>query len=91
MNYSVLDDFELLRLFYEEDEDAFAEIYNRYWKVFFYTANNIIQNRDVAQDVVQEVFITFWQRRKEVEIQYITSTGYTIPDIQQYFYCFDKR
>ncbi|MBD0289309.1 MAG: RNA polymerase sigma-70 factor [Flavisolibacter sp.] len=69
MNYSVLDDNDLLRFFYEEDENAFTEIYNRYWKLLFYTANSIFQNQSLAQDAVQEVFITFWQRRKEVQIQ----------------------
>jgi RNA polymerase sigma-70 factor (ECF subfamily) len=71
MNYSALDDSELLQFLHQEDENAFAEIYNRYWKLLFDTANNIIQNSDVAQDTVQEVFITLWQRRKEVEIQFL--------------------
>jgi RNA polymerase sigma-70 factor (ECF subfamily) len=69
MSYSAMDDTELLQLLLQDDENAFAEIYNRYWRLLFYTANNIIQDRDVAQDAVQEVFITLWQRRKEVEIQ----------------------
>ena len=69
MNYSRLDDTELLRLLYEDDENAFAEIYNRYWKLLFYTAHNILQNQSVAQDAVQEVFIAFWQRRKEANVQ----------------------
>jgi RNA polymerase sigma-70 factor (family 1) len=69
MNYSVLDDSDLLRLLLPGDDRAFREVYDRYWKLLFYTAHNIIQDRDVAQDVVQEVFIALWQRRGEVAIQ----------------------
>jgi RNA polymerase sigma-70 factor (ECF subfamily) len=69
MSYSAKEDSELLQLLHQEDEGAFAEIYNRYWKPLFVTAHNLIQNRDIAQDMVQEVFIALWQRRQEVQIQ----------------------
>lgn len=69
MNYSAFDDPQLLQLLFQEDQNAFVEIYNRYWKLLFYTANNIIRDRDIAQDAVQEVFVTLWQRRTEVTIQ----------------------
>lgn len=61
--YSGLNDTELLDLLKADDEAAFAELYNRYWKLLFVTANNILQNYTSAQDVVQDVFASLWQRR----------------------------
>ena len=63
-----LTDKQLTDLLKIGDEDAFTEIYNRYWKLLFHTANNIIQDDEIAQDIVQDVFISLWQRRNEVEI-----------------------
>lgn len=67
--YAGLSDNRLLQLCSEDDELAFTEIFNRYWKFLFRVANNILQNPDVAQDVVQEVFINLWQRKKETPIE----------------------
>jgi RNA polymerase sigma-70 factor (family 1) len=69
MSYSNLDDVELLQLLGEESEEAFAEIYNRYWKLLYTTAYNIIQNEHFAKDAVQEVLIALWQRRADANIQ----------------------
>lgn len=69
MSYSNLDDVQLLQLLGEESEEAFVEIYNRYWKQLYTTAYNIIQDEHFAKDAVQEVFIALWQRRPNANIQ----------------------
>jgi RNA polymerase sigma-70 factor (family 1) len=69
MSYNKLDDSDLLQLLLQGEEGAFSEIYERYWKLLFYTAHNIIRDKDIAQDVVQEVFISLWQGRRAVKIQ----------------------
>jgi len=63
------EDVDLLLLLKNNDEGAFSEIYNRYWKLMYTTANNILQNEIAAQDIVQNIFINIWERRKEVEIK----------------------
>ncbi len=50
------------------DEAAFTEIYNRHWKLLFYTAHNVTQDEESAQDVIQNVFLSLWHRRHAVEI-----------------------
>ena len=50
------------------NESAFTEIYNRYWKPLYNTAYSIIQVQDSAQDAVQTVFISLWRRRNEAVI-----------------------
>src|SRR5688572_6945559 len=69
LNYSKYYDEQLLRLLTENDENAFSEIYNRYWKPLYISVQNILHNTDPAQDAVQEVFISLWQRRHTVQIE----------------------
>lgn len=71
MSYATIGDNELLDLLSAGDEHAFSEIYSRYWKLLFDTANNILQNSEAAKDSVQDVFIALWQRRGAVEIQHL--------------------
>ncbi|MBO9570924.1 MAG: RNA polymerase sigma-70 factor, partial [Chitinophagaceae bacterium] len=58
------------------DEQAFSHIYDRYWKSLYVTANNILQNPTAAQDIVQEVFTSLWQRRNIAEIDNLKSYLY---------------
>lgn len=67
--YNTFTDKELLSLLKAGEESAFTEIYNRYWKLLYYTAHNIVQDEDSAKDIIQNVFISVWQRRNEVEIK----------------------
>ncbi len=64
----LLSDTELLPALKKGDQSAFSEIYDRYWKGLYRSANNILQNPEAAEDVLQDVFLSLWQRRSEVEI-----------------------
>ena len=68
-SYSKYDDEQLVRLLTENDENAFSEIYGRYWKPLYTSVQNILHDTDPAQDAVQEVFISLWQRRHTVQIE----------------------
>ncbi|WP_207516037.1 RNA polymerase sigma factor [Longitalea luteola] len=72
-NYPIHTDNELLRKLHHGDEMAFAEIYNRYWKSLYTSAHNILQVKEVAQDAVQEVFISLWKRRHEIRVDILQS------------------
>jgi RNA polymerase sigma-70 factor (ECF subfamily) len=52
----------------EGDELAFQEIFNLYSRSMFVYAFNIFKSREICEDIVQNVFIDLWSRRKEVEI-----------------------
>lgn len=68
-DYSDHSDHGLLRLLATDDRVAFAELYRRYWKPLFITAASILQDRSTAGDIVQEVFISLWQRRLELKVR----------------------
>lgn len=69
--YNLYSDPELIDLLKSDDKSAFTEIYNRYWKLLFKTALNILQDFATAQDITQNIFISLWERRSEANIQTI--------------------
>jgi RNA polymerase sigma-70 factor (ECF subfamily) len=58
--YFDLTDSELTALFQQRDPKAFEEIYRRYWHPLFLHAYHILGDEDEAQDIIQDIFITFW-------------------------------
>ncbi len=66
--YKQFSDEELFKLAKVDDQSAFSEIYARYWPVLTTTAYRHLQNRACAEDLVQEIFISFYKRRELVEL-----------------------
>lgn len=44
----------------QKDTEAFAELYDRYSGPLYGMVLNIVQNKDIADDVLQESFIKIW-------------------------------
>lgn len=51
------------------DEAAFTALYDRYWAKLFAIAYNRLQSREAAEDVVHDVFASFWANRSSSAIQ----------------------
>lgn len=81
-----MSDNALFSLLSEGDEKAFAEVYARYWSILYLYARKFSGRNDQAEDIVQEVFISLWNR-PELELQtslaaYLyTSVRYKIFDL----------
>lgn len=73
MDYRLLTDEMLLRFLKISDELAFKEIYLRYWKGLYYSALNKINSKEVAEDIVQTVFIDIWEKRQLHSIQNLSA------------------
>ncbi|MEC5146503.1 sigma-70 family RNA polymerase sigma factor [Chitinophaga sp. 212800010-3] len=78
-----LSDIALLQRLYQADEAAFTEIFRRYWEKLYAIAYNRLRIRTAAEDVVQEVLASLWQRRNELNIQHLpgylaTATRYAV-------------
>lgn len=69
MNYRLLDDEILLKFLRISDDLAFKEIYLRYWKRLYYSVLNKINNKEIAEDIVQGVFTDLWEKRDTSSIQ----------------------
>ncbi|MCW3462109.1 sigma-70 family RNA polymerase sigma factor [Chitinophaga nivalis] len=79
-------DPELLLLLREDDERAFREIYERYWKTLYQQAVKKLATTEEVRDIVQEIFFSLWKSRhtlvlRETLLQYLyTSLRYKIID-----------
>lgn len=69
MDYSNLTDQQLVRLLKKDDELAFHFIYKSYWKDCFLTAHRKLNSKSLAEEATQNIFLSLWERRTEVEIQ----------------------
>ncbi|KAA5549627.1 RNA polymerase sigma-70 factor [Adhaeribacter rhizoryzae] len=65
-SYSALTDPDLFDLVKSEDEAAFKEIYERYFDVLYIHAYKRLQDKEEAQDVIQEVFTALWDKREYI-------------------------
>ena len=73
MEYALLSDKLLTKLLHAGDADAFKEIYNRYWKKLYQAALAKTHTEQVAEELVQNIFITIWERRSTAQIEHLES------------------
>ncbi len=57
-------DADLMMSLREGNGHAFAEIYDRYWKKLLAVAYNHCRDKIISEEIVQEVFISLWNRRQ---------------------------
>jgi RNA polymerase sigma-70 factor (family 1) len=77
MNLSTFSDETLITLIAVDDEVAFREIYDRYWKKLFSFATFKTNSREAGEEIVQELFTKLWERRKTIEIAHLESYLFT--------------
>lgn len=68
MNLATLSDTGLIDKVKNNHNSAFEEIFKRYWDPLYVFAFKKLGDEDEAKDVVQNVFINFWQRSATLEI-----------------------
>jgi RNA polymerase sigma-70 factor (family 1) len=69
--HNVTSDLKLLELMARGRQEAFTEIYERYWKKMLLVAWNHTKDKAQAEDIVHEVFLSLWERRTEKFIENI--------------------
>jgi len=65
---STANEYELLCRLIKDDRTAFDAIYRQYFHAVCQNALKITRDITVAEDVLQEVFITLWEKRKTIDI-----------------------
>ena len=50
------------------DQAAFTVLYERYWKTLFREAMNVLRSQKEAEDAVQELFVSLWNRRHTLSV-----------------------
>lgn len=69
ITYPDLTDNELYLRLNTGDENAFTEIYNRFWKKLFTIAVNRIGNLEDAEEIVQDIFTALWNKRFDLVLR----------------------
>jgi RNA polymerase sigma-70 factor (family 1) len=81
-------DSKILKEFKKGDHSAFEKIFERYSKQLFQFSLSYLKSEEVAEDIVQEVFIKIWNSRSEIR----TDTSFqaylftiTLNSVRKYF------
>ena len=72
MSPSQLPDDQLISLIITGDQKAFDALFLRYYKVLAIHALRFLGNEQESEEVVQDIFVDLWQRRKRLIISHST-------------------
>lgn len=61
----------LARQISNSDRNAFNTLFDLLWEPMYTYASALIMDDSIAKDLVQEVWIDYWQRREDLDIQRI--------------------
>lgn len=64
-----LTDIELWALVKQDDATAFEVLYSRHWESCYTTCYWHLLEQEGAKDLVQELFVDLWDKRKQINIQ----------------------
>ena len=71
--YSTYSDEQLVVFLRNDDDEAFVEIYNRYWDKLLAIGYNHAQNKEIAEEIVQDVLMSLWNRRQTIDIDRLSA------------------
>ncbi|HWZ14654.1 MAG TPA: RNA polymerase sigma-70 factor [Mucilaginibacter sp.] len=80
---SKLSDEELVSLLKQEKLVAFREIYKRYWKNLYGAAYKRLKSKELAEEIVQELFTNLWVKRQTIQIK-TALAGYLFTAVSHY-------
>lgn len=66
--YQMWPDADLLNLLRDDDRMAFEVIYHKYSSKIYAVAYNLFRDKDVCEDLVQELFVDLWAKRSSLNI-----------------------
>lgn len=73
----------------EDDEAAFEELYDRYFRLLFNFAFSKVHDEFAAQEIVQELFVSVWQKRAQNEI--VTCRPYLFAAVKKLIISFYRK
>lgn len=65
----LLSDAELQKKLQHKDQLAFEVLFDRYWKRLYSFAFKIYKEETICEDIVQEIFISLWEKSKIISIE----------------------
>jgi len=68
MPEDLLIDTQLINRLKNNDDAALSIIYTKYWQLLYVSSYNILKDKQVCEDIIQELFIKLWNNRHQIEI-----------------------
>jgi RNA polymerase sigma-70 factor (family 1) len=65
-----LDDTELLKRLQKGDREAFNVLYYRYFSKLYSVVYKRIKSKEIAEEIIQELFTTLWVKRADLAIEH---------------------
>lgn len=92
LNYDTLADEQLLALLDQNDRQAFTSLFRRYWQGLYRSACHVLQDEQVSEDIIQEAFLSIWERRHSVRVhKSLKSYLYSMVRFMVFRYIADQR
>ncbi|THV59211.1 RNA polymerase sigma-70 factor [Flagellimonas alvinocaridis] len=58
----------LLHRLQNNDESALTELYEKYWNPVYLYTYNVLRDKEICKDIVQDLFMDIWNRREKLNI-----------------------
>ena len=68
MNLTSHTDLDLMQAVKANDQQAYQELFNRYYKYLLVTAYNYVPDQNLVRDFAQDVFLEIWKKRNTLNI-----------------------
>lgn len=72
-NFRAYSDEGLLKLLKHQELGAFEEIYLRYWKKLYSSAFKRVQSKEIAEELIQDIFTSLWTNREIHQIEILSA------------------
>lgn len=69
MEYGWLKDEQIIRLIVQGDKEALGALYDRYGRAVYSLSLRIMEDKGMAEEITQEVFLTAWARADTFRMQ----------------------
>lgn len=86
MQKSLLSDSDLWEKIVNDDYRAFTALFERHWLILYKTANKYVKDQESCEEIVHDLFLNIWNRRKFLCIVDFTSYLKTSTRYQVYRY-----
>ncbi|MDG3581382.1 RNA polymerase sigma factor [Galbibacter pacificus] len=63
----------LIKALQKREHWALKQLYNTYWKKMFVYAYKIIADQALCEDIVQDIFVSIWEKAPNSDIQHLES------------------
>ena len=81
----------LIGLVKNSDRKAFKELFDFFWEPLSVYAYSILDDKDAAKDLIQDLWITIWQKRRDLIISNFKAYIYTALRNKCYSYLRDQK